>query len=66
MGKFQIGDKVHCVVPSRYFVTGVGVELVVTRTDPFRVRLLGQPECTGYRVDEDHFELITPISLENI
>lgn len=66
MGKFQIGDKVHCIVSGMYFITGVGVECVVTCTDPFRVRLSGKPESAGYRVDEGYFELITPISLENI
>ena len=64
MGKFQIGDKVHCIVPGNYFITGVGVECVVTCTDPFRVRLLHK--SIGYLVCEDYFELITPISLENI
>ena len=66
MGKFQIGDKVHCIVPGTYFITGVGVECVVTCTDPFRVRLLVHPKSMGYLVCEDYFELITPISLDNI
>ena len=66
MGKFDLGDKVHCVVPGNYFFTGVGVECVVTCTDPFRVRLSGKPEGTAYHVWEKYFELIPPISLENI
>ena len=66
MGKFNVGDKVRCVVSDTYQHTDVDVECVVTCTDPFRVRLSGKPESIGYHVDEDYFELITPISLENI
>ena len=64
MGKFQIGDKVHCIVPGNYFITGVGVECVVISSYPFIVSLLHK--ATRYTVNEDYFELITPISLDNI
>lgn len=66
MGKFQIGDKVHCVVPGRYTVTDAGIECIVVKTNPFRVRLLNRIRDNGYLVNEVHFELVNPLSLDNI